>query len=81
MEKIRNTYCRIYTFVYIPLRLLLKINNMKKKHQPWKNVLAPKTKTKRDKKYRAKIYAAFLSYLGMLITIIYIIIKSHCLTT
>ena len=35
---------------------------------------------KDDKKYKAKIYATFLSYLGMLITIIYIIIKSHLLT-
>ncbi len=63
MEKIRNTYCRIYTFVYIPLRLLLKINNMKN-----------------NKKYKAKVYATFLSYLGMLITIIYLIIKTHFLT-
>ena len=63
MEKIRNTYCRIYTFVYIPLRLLLKINSMKN-----------------NKKYKAKVYATFLSYLGMLITIIYLIIKTHFLT-
>ncbi len=63
MEKIRNTYCRIYTFVYIPLRLLLKINDMKD-----------------NKKYKAKVYATFLSYLGMLITIIYLIIKTHFLT-
>ena len=54
---------------------------MKKKHQPWKNILAPNAKTKEEKKYTAKIYATFLSYLGMLITIIYILIKSHCLTT